>query len=94
MSALCVFSEASLTHAHMHSSVNICVFCFVFSALVRPVKALKVWPELVPGQLFLLPLLSCVGPGGQVSDSEDVLCPSSGDDSCCHSNGALLNSCY
>lgn len=59
---------------------------------------LKVWPELAPGQLSLLPLLSCVGPGGQVrmspdTDSEDVWCPSSGDDSCCHGNGALLNRC-
>ncbi len=85
----------TLTNA---SCVNPCVFYFVFSALVQPVKALRVWPELAPGQLSLLPLLSCVGPGGQVrvsldTDSENVLCPSGGDDSCCHGNGAVLNSC-
>lgn len=59
---------------------------------------LKVWPELVPEQLSLLPLLSCGGPGGQVrmplgAESGGVWCPSGGDDSCCHANGVLLNSC-
>ena len=66
-------------------------WCFVFLALVRPVKVLKVWPELAPGQLSPLPLLSCGGPGGQVRLSEhceDIMCPSGGDDSCCHGNGA------
>lgn len=78
--------------------IPVCLSFFLFSALVRPVKALKVWPELVPEQLSLLPLLSCDGPGGQVrmpldSESGGVWCPSGGDDSCCHGNGVLLNSC-
>lgn len=82
---------------------NPCVFRFFFfflsffTALVQPVKVLKVWPELVPEQLSLLPSLSCGGPGGQVrihldAESEDVLCPSGGDDSCCHGHGVLVNS--
>ena len=46
-------------------------------ALVRPVKALKVWPGLAPEQRSLSPSLSCGGLGGQVrkplaSRSEDV----------------------
>lgn len=96
---LCALRPLKYMHTLTHACcVNPCVLCFVFSALVRPVKVLKVWPELAPGQLSLLPLLSCVGPGGQVrvsrdTDSEDVACGSSGVDSCCHGNGALLDRC-
>lgn len=43
-----------------------------FAALAQPVKVLKVWPELDPEQLFLLPLLSCGGPGGQVRMLLDI----------------------
>lgn len=48
------------------------VFSSLFPALVQPVKVLKVWPELDPEQRFLLRLLSCGGPGGQVRMLLDI----------------------